>query len=139
MAGFWTGAAVCAALLAVPGTATATDPTVAERRACAGQVTRSSLVACALAASPDLHVEREAAGILAGRRQSAGTLLPSNPVLALTGARRSSPGTDRGAVFNWSASLSQEIELAGQRSSRVRAADAEQQAQRLRLLTVLPS
>jgi cobalt-zinc-cadmium efflux system outer membrane protein len=57
-------------------------------------------------------------------------------VLALTGARRSTPGTDRRAAFNWSASLSQELELAGQRGSRVRAAEAEQQAQQLRLLAI---
>jgi cobalt-zinc-cadmium efflux system outer membrane protein len=100
------------------------------------QLTRSNLVSCTLAASPDLRVEREAAGALEGRRRSAGTLLPSNPVLALTGARRTTPGTDRGAAFNWSATLSQELELAGQRGSRLRAVEAEQQAQQLRLVAL---
>lgn len=134
MARSWTGAAVCAALLIVPWTAKATERTAKVAADCAERVTRENLIPCALAASPDLRVEREAAGALEGRRQSASTLLPSNPVLALSGARRSTPGTDRGAAFNWSASLSQELELAGQRSSWMRAAEAEQQAQRLRLL-----
>jgi cobalt-zinc-cadmium efflux system outer membrane protein len=133
MAGSWKIAAWCAASLAVPGTATAAEQ-MAAARDCATRITRGNLVVCALAANPDLRVERELEGVLLGRRQTADTLLPSNPVLGLEAARRSTPGTDRAPAFNWSASLSQELELAGQRGQRQRAAQSALQAQRLRLL-----
>jgi len=135
MAGSWRLAAWCAASLAVPWTATAAEAAnQAAARDCATRVTRDNLVPCALAASPDLRVEREAESALEGRRQAADTLLPSNPVLGLEGARRTTPGTDRAPAFNWSASLSQELELAGQRGQRQRAAQAALEAQRLRIL-----
>jgi cobalt-zinc-cadmium efflux system outer membrane protein len=132
MARAWRIAAWCAAYLAVPCTATAEQ--IAGARDCATRVARGNLVVCALAASPDLQVERELVGVLVGRRQAADTLLPSNPVLGLEAARRSTPGTARAATFNWSASLSQELELAGQRGQRQRAAQSALEAQRLRLL-----
>src|SRR6187401_1497148 len=78
MAGSWRLAAWCAASLAVPWTATAAEAAnQAAARDCATRVTRDNLVPCALAASPDLRVEREAESALEGRRQAADTLLPS--------------------------------------------------------------
>jgi cobalt-zinc-cadmium efflux system outer membrane protein len=127
----WSRAAVCALSLAVPSRAAAS-----KAEGCAAEITRNNLVACALAGSPNLRAQREATGALAGRRTTASSILPSNPVLAVTAARRSAPGTDRGAAFNWSASLSQELEIGGQRASRQGAAEADLQAQRLRLLAL---
>lgn len=101
--------------------------------ACAAQIDRKNLVACALEAS--LSVRGEQASLLAtqGRRTAASVLLPSNPVLALSGARRTAAGGTQTAL-NWAAELSQELEVGGQRAARSRAADAELAAQKQRVL-----
>jgi cobalt-zinc-cadmium efflux system outer membrane protein len=100
---------------------------------CAAQIDRKNLIACALEAS--LSVRAEQTGLLAtqGRRTAANVLLPSNPVLALSGARRTVAGGAQTAL-NWSAELSQELEIGGQRGARSRAADAELAAQKQRVL-----
>jgi cobalt-zinc-cadmium efflux system outer membrane protein len=88
-----------------------------------------------LAAHPDLLVERSELPVLEARQDAASTLLPSNPVLAVSGSqRRASESTGRTAL-EWSASLSQELELAGGRGRRMRAADAELAAGQERLRT----
>jgi len=104
-----------------------------EKSACSAQIDRENVIRCALGAS--LSVRAEQASLLAtqGRRTAAGVLLPSNPVLALSGARRTTAGGAQTAV-NWSAELSQELEIGGQRGARSRAADAELAAQKLRVL-----
>lgn len=102
-----------------------------ERPACDGTITRATVVPCALSASLDVRAERAAAVALEGRRTASGVLLPSNPVLALSGGTRSIPTT---SATNWYVTLSQEIEIAGQRGSRVRAADAALAAQEKRVL-----
>jgi cobalt-zinc-cadmium efflux system outer membrane protein len=58
-------------------------------------------------------------------------LLPSNPVLSATIGRRSIPGGVR--TTNWYASLSQEVEVGGQRGARRRAAQAQVSAEVARL------
>jgi len=126
MAWFWSTAAIAACLLV------ARSATAQEKRACSARIDRQNLIPCVLDAS--LAVRAEEAGLLAvsGRRRAAGVILPSNPVLALSGARRSESGGQR--AVNWSAELSQEIEIAGQRGARSRAADAELAAQKQRVL-----
>jgi cobalt-zinc-cadmium efflux system outer membrane protein len=110
------------------------EPALAqEKLECSARITRDNLVSCALAASLTVRREHATSLALEGRRAAFSPLLPSNPVLALTGARRASVGTEPTAI-NWSATLSQELELAGQRASRLREADAELDAQAKRIL-----
>jgi cobalt-zinc-cadmium efflux system outer membrane protein len=100
---------------------------------CASKVTRTNLVTCAMTASLSIRGEQKTAAALEGRRTASGLILPSNPVLSLWGGRRNGSATEP-TTLNWSASLSQEIEVAGQRASRLRAADAALLAQEKRVL-----
>lgn len=119
-------AAVAAACLSLASGAEAQG-----RPECLRTITRATIVPCALEASLDVRAERAGVDALEGRRVASGALLPANPVLALSGGTRSSASE---SATNWYATLSQEIEVAGQRSSRARAADAALAAQRERLL-----
>lgn len=92
------------------------------------RVTRANLVSCALSASLTVRSEQKSEEALRGRRTAVGSVLPSNPVLALSAARREAKGTEPTAT-NWYATLSQELEIAGQRGARVDAADLELSAQ----------
>ncbi len=94
-----------------------------ERPACV-VVTRANLATCALMASLPVASERWAHEAAEGRLTAASHWLPSNPSVALSGARRSEVGTGR-TVTNWTATLSQELEVAGQRGARRAAAAAE--------------
>lgn len=90
-------------------------------------ITRVNVVQCALEASLAAKAERQGVDAAKGRQEAASPVLPANPVLALSGATRSAVGQER--VINWYATLSQEIEIGGQRGARKRAADAEREAQ----------
>lgn len=103
-----------------------------ERGACA-PVTRENLVRCALAASPTVRREHYGTAAAEGRVQAARPILPSNPVVSGIVARRAGNGVDATAV-NWTATLAQEIEIAGQRGARVRAAHLATIAQRKRVI-----
>lgn len=105
----------------------------AEEAECRTRVTRANLVSCALAASLPVRAEQTTTKALQGRRVAVSPVLPTNPVLALSGARRGASATEPTAI-NWYATLSQEIEVAGQRGSRVKAADAELGAQSQRVV-----
>lgn len=100
---------------------------------CASRISRNNVVPCALNASLTVRGERKTVDALQGRRTASSLILPSNPVLSLSGGRRSVSGAVPDAT-NWYATLSQEIELAGQRASRLRAADAALIAQEKRVL-----
>jgi cobalt-zinc-cadmium efflux system outer membrane protein len=104
-----------------------------QKHDCAAQIDRNNLIACALNASLSVRAEQASLVATQGRRTAANVLLPSNPVLALSGARRSATGAAQTAI-NWSAELSQELEIGGQRGARSRAADAELAAQKQRVL-----
>ena len=99
----------------------------AEAKACATTVTRENLIRCAIEQSLAAKAERQGLEATKGRQEAASPVLPSNPVLALSGARRESVG--QGPVINWYATLSQEIEIAGQGGARRRVAEAEREAQ----------
>lgn len=86
-------------------------------------VTRANVGACAVASSAAVHAEREGIAAAHGRRVAAEPWFPSSPTLSL-GASQRHDATGRDAL-NYHAALSQEIEIAGQRSSRRRAAEAE--------------
>jgi cobalt-zinc-cadmium efflux system outer membrane protein len=97
---------------------------------CASRVTRDNVVGCVLAASLWVNAEERAVDAAKARRVAVSPLLPSNPVLSLAAARRSIPTE---SSFNWDARLSQEIEVAGQRAVRRDAAQAEIDAQTMRV------
>src|SRR5262245_15795103 len=87
-------------------------------------ITRGNVATCVVRASAAIRAEREATAAAAGRRLAASPWFPSNPTLAVSLARRA--GTEgRGDAINYTASLSQEIEVAGQRAARRRAAEAD--------------
>jgi cobalt-zinc-cadmium efflux system outer membrane protein len=75
-----------------------------------------------LQSSLERRAARAALEAADGRVAAAGVILPSNPSLGLTGARRSGA---EGHVTNWSVSLGVELELAGQRGARRAEAFAE--------------
>lgn len=102
---------------------------------CTVAIGRENVVRCAVAASLSAKGERLVLESLDGRRRTASTWLPSNPSLGLGIGYPIEPGlTDRPAL--WSASLSQELEIAGQRGARLDVVTAEQRAQRARLAVV---
>ena len=93
-------------------------------------VSRADVVDCVLRGSLAVRAETQTAEALDGRRLAQSPLLPTNPVLSLTGARRNGDG---GTVTNWSATLEQQLEIAGQRSARRRAAELGYVAQEHRI------
>ena len=102
---------------------------------CTGAVSRPGLTACALSRSLELRRAREELEVIAARRVTAGVWLPGHPALALTAAqRRATGGGD--AALNWSATVSQELAIGGQRGLRLDQLDAEAAAQ-LRRIAVL--
>jgi cobalt-zinc-cadmium efflux system outer membrane protein len=96
---------------------------------CAQPKTADDVVRCALAVSPEVRQAQAEAEAAAGRRQTAGVLLPSNPTLSGTISNRRRPPPEDLSVLNWSVVLSQELEIAGQRGARLDAADAAAAAQ----------
>lgn len=82
-------------------------------------------MSCALERSPAIRAEREAIAGAAGRRTSTTPWFPSQPLLSLSAGRRFGGGEGRADATNYYATLSQEISISGERSSRRRAADAD--------------
>ncbi len=93
---------------------------------CASVVTRATVARCAVEASPTVVVASVDREVAAARWQAARQWLPSNPVLSGSVARRNN-GVEP-TVTNWSATLSQELEVGGQRAARLAGADAERTA-----------
>src|SRR5262245_45479150 len=102
------------------------QPTPPSRPASAPECLRpangDAVVRCALAASPEVREARAQLEAAAGRQVAAAVLLPSNPTLAGTVSNRRRPPPEAASVLNWSVSLSQELEVGGQRAARVDAA-----------------
>lgn len=94
----------------------------AEEAGCGGKITRENVASCAVKASLAVRSQKEAVEAAKGRRTAAEVVLPSAPQLALSAAHRSAKGME--PVLNLYASLSQEIEIAGQRDARQKAAEA---------------
>ncbi len=97
----------------------------------------TAVVQCALLASPELGQKEQEIRILLGERLRARSLLPAHPTLQVSFAGRrpltAVTANESRTTFNWYVSLSQEIEIAGQRGARVRAADAALSAQEQRV------
>lgn len=89
---------------------------------CGSHVDTRNLVPCALAASPAVDGQSHALEAAHARELAVSPLLPSNPILGLNIARRS---RESGRALNWTASLSQELEIGGQRAARRAAAHAD--------------
>ena len=119
------------ALLAIVTSAYAARVHAEESSACGGGITRANVVACALRASPAIVGEQRGLAAVEGRRTSASLVLPSNPTLAVNVGRRTSP--IEGIGIDWNATLSQEVEIAGQRGARLGVVGAERDAQRARI------
>ena len=105
----------------------------AEEAGCGAKITRDNVAACAVRASLAVRAQKEAVEAAKGRRTAADVVLPSAPQLAVSGAHRSAAGME--AVLNLSATLSQEIEIGGQRAARQKAADAGIEAEEKRTAT----
>lgn len=102
--------------------------TIADSRrtgACTGVPDADAVVRCALAVSPEVWQARAQLETAAGRRMTAEVWLPSNPTVSGTVSVRRRPAPDDATVLNWSAAISQELEIAGQRGARVDAVAAE--------------
>jgi cobalt-zinc-cadmium efflux system outer membrane protein len=99
---------------------------------CSERVTRATIIACALDASLTARAEQIGVSALDGRRRAASVLLPSNPTLSVTGGLPADPSATEHTPL-WSAALSQEIEVAGQRGARLDVVDAETRAQHRRV------
>ena len=123
---------VAAGLLALALASAWERPSAAEgTNPCAERVSQSNVVACAMRASVIVYEEQRGLDAVRARRRSAAVLLPSNPVVAIdVGRRASTTGPDS---IDWRAALSQELEIGGQRSSRIEVANAEGDAQRARV------
>lgn len=96
---------------------------------------RDNLTSCALAASLSAKAEELGVESIDGRRRTASSLLPSNPSVALGGGYTIDPSlrpADREPI--WSATLSQEVEIAGQRGRRLDVVSAERRAQQAKVV-----
>lgn len=123
----WRAAAVLAATI---GSAP-TPAHAGEEHSCASRIDRTNVVACALAVGLAVQPQRDELEAREGRKLAVSPLLPSNPLLTFNAARRRAAGDER--ATNWSLSVAQELEIAGQRGARRAAADAEVEAQTRRV------
>lgn len=101
--------------------------------ACAHTPDADAVVRCALAVSPEVREAQAQLDAAAGRRATAGVVLPSNPTLLGTASNRRRPPPEQASVLNWSVILSQELEIGGQRGARIDQADAAAAAQARRV------
>lgn len=106
----------------------------AEQRRDCTVLTRANVAQCAAGFSLSTKAELQTLDSLSGRRRAAGVFLPSNPVLTVTGGGDIEPTIlpNQGEAL-WSATLSQELEIAGQRGRRLDLVAAEQRAQTARI------
>ncbi|MBL4683356.1 MAG: TolC family protein, partial [Nannocystaceae bacterium] len=95
----------------------------ANPRICDGPLTRQKVIACAQAASPRLEVDRRHIDAAAAQRETARVLLPANPVLSGSLSHRANRAG--ATAINATGTLSQQIEIGGQRRRRMAVADAQ--------------
>lgn len=88
---------------------------------CGNKATRDNVAACAVRTSLSVRAQKDATEAATARVTAAEPVLPSSPVVGVSVGRRTATGL--APLVNWSASLSQEIEIAGQRGARQRAAN----------------
>lgn len=100
---------------------------------CNEGLTRSTLTTCGLNNSPVLAAELATVHSSTARREAARPFLPSNPSV---GATLGSRATADARATNWSVTLAQELEVAGQSLLRVDVADDELSAANAQLRVV---
>lgn len=110
----------------VLGDAARALPARADGAGCGGSIDRELVSRCSVRESPAVWAKQRAVDAAAARRDGARAWLPQNPVLALSGARRRG-GVPTGTATNWTATLSQEIEISGGRGVRMEAAETAHQ------------
>lgn len=128
---------VCARMVTaavVLAAALAGRPVAAQEPPSCTVVRRENVGQCAAAASLAAKAEQLGLKSFDGRRRAASAFLPSNPTVSITGGQSIEPtvrASDREAL--WSATLYQELEIAGQRGKRLAVVSAEQRTQAARL------
>ncbi len=91
-------------------------------------ISRQNVARCAVSHSPAVNASQRQTAAARGRSEAARAVLPENPVLGISAGRRETRGA--GASLDFSAQLSQQLEIGGQRGARRRAARANLRAQR---------
>jgi cobalt-zinc-cadmium efflux system outer membrane protein len=109
-------------------------PALAAEDACGPLFNAERVVGCALSVSPEVQISGREFDALQGRRTSAGIWLPSNPKISFDGGDREFAQPHGASAFNWTATLSQEVEVGGQRGLRVKVAETELEAQTRRIV-----
>jgi cobalt-zinc-cadmium efflux system outer membrane protein len=122
------GVASMVALMVSANAAAAAEPPN-----CHLSVQKDTVVPCAIRASLDVRGEQAALRALDGARVSAGVLLPSNPSLSLSGGQAVTMPWATGNLV-WGATLSQELEIGGQRARRLDVVASSTVAQERRIL-----
>ncbi len=89
---------------------------------CTGPLNRAAVVDCAAASSPRIAAARASVDAARGLSDAARVLLPSNPTVSVTVGQRWNTNDDR--ALNVAGTLSQRLEISGQRRQRKDAADA---------------
>ena len=112
-------------LVALSSGARAAEPT------CTEGLSRRNLILCGLSNSPTVWAELANARASAARREAARPFLPSNPNVGVTLGSRVSADV---RATNWSVTLAQELEVAGQSWLRVDVADEEVRAANAQVL-----
>ncbi len=100
----------------------------AEAPPCPMTIDRLSIVDCARATSLSAKAERYVLESFDGRALAARTVLPSNPVLTLSGGVPAESVLPKSETL-WGARLTQEIEIGGQRGARRNIVERERHAQ----------
>ncbi|MCA9717876.1 MAG: TolC family protein [Myxococcales bacterium] len=90
---------------------------------CSGPLTREAVIACATQQSPRVRADEARVAAARGEADAARVLLPTNPNVAITVGQRWNTLGDR--AVNVSGTLSQRLEIAGERRKRAAVADAE--------------
>lgn len=112
---------VCPRISALIFLATSVSARAAEPD-CTEVLNRNNLITCGLNNSPALDAELATVHASTARREAARPFLPSNPSVGATlGSRVSADAR----ATNWSVTLAQELEVAGQSALRVEVADDE--------------
>lgn len=108
-------------ILAAAAAASGLLPAAATAQPSCAQVDRSTVVRCALATSAEVRASLATERGAEARVQAARPVLPSNPTLS--GSVASRQGSTESAI-NYYVTLSQELEVAGQRGLRIDESDA---------------
>lgn len=104
----------------------------AQATGCEAVLNRSNVASCVVAASYALRSQAQSIASATGQIIAARPVLPSNPQLELSAAHRAATLNNDRAV-DWSVTLRQEIEVAGQRGERGASAEATLASERSHL------